>query len=157
MLKILSYILLWALSGLVIVLITISTCFAGETKDWRFLEYGTYTVPEDFPDKFLEFPAYLLTKESIVDKAEIGVVGYQSEPTSTGDALVVLVAYYSLSNTIYILAIKTVSVRSVACIYVDKQLLETGKPSFILMKTSEMPDFAKFKRERELEFGKVVA
>jgi len=135
---------------------TVRTCYTEGTKQFKFLDFGTYTVPEDFPDKFLEFPVRLLTKESIAGRAIMGVVKYQSEPTSTGDTLLVLVAYYSPSAVIYVLAIKTVSVRSVTSTYIDKQLLETGKPSFILTKTDELPDFKRFKEERELEFGKVV-
>lgn len=153
--KAFSYILLGMLLGLVIVLITASICYSSETKDWKFLEYGTYMVPEDFPDKFLEFPARLLAKESIAGKATMGVVGHQSEPTSAGDTLLVLVAYYSPNDVIYVLAIKTVSAKSVTCTYIDRQLLETGKSSFILTKSDEMLDFGKFRKEREVEFGKV--
>lgn len=146
---------LWVGLLMMMVLLLVSSHSADGTKEWKFLGYGTYIVPEDFPDKFLDFPARLLAKEDIAGKAVMGVAGHQSEPTSTGESLLVLVAYYSPNDVIYILAIKTISVKSVECIYIDKQLLETGKPSLILTKTDGMPDFNKFKRERELEFRKV--
>lgn len=148
--------MLWGMLLGIVILTAIGVCFADGTKDWKFLGHGTYTVPEDFPDKFLEFPSRLLAKESIAGKATMGVAGHQSEPTPTGDTLLVLVAYYSPSDVIYVLAVKTISAKSVICTYVDRQLFETGRPSFILTVSDEVPDFEKFKREREVEFGRVV-
>ena len=137
-------------------LCAITICFADGTKAWKFLEYGTYIVPEDFPDKFLNFPSRILAEEDIANgKAVMRVIEHRIGTMS------LLVVCYLTDETGYVLAIRTVSAiredpaKRVICAYVDKQLLETGKPSFILTKTNKIPDFVKFKKGRELELGKV--
>lgn len=143
-------------------LCAITICFADGTKSWKFLEYGIYIVPEDFPDKFLNFPSRYLGKDIIANKAVMGLVEHESEATPDGDILFILVACYSDSDIVHILAIQTVSAigrdpkKWTSCSYVDEQLLKTGKPSFILTKADKKLDLEKFKRERELEFGKVA-
>ena len=157
MLKVLSYVLLYILFGLVIVLITISICVAEGTKDWKFLEYGTYIVPEDFPDKFLEFPSLLLAEDEIAN----GRTVLRFIVHKVNAVLTVYTVCYLGDKTGLVVAVGTISIiekdkmRQVACVYVDEQLLEAGKPSFILTKTDKKLDFEKFKREREFEFGKV--
>lgn len=131
---------------------------ADGTKDWRFLEYGTYIVPEDFPDKFLEFPSLLLAEDEIANGRT--VLRLIVHKVST--VLTVHTVCYLGDKIGFVLVVGTISViekdkmRQVVCVYVDEQLLKTGKPSFILTKTDKKLDIEKFKRERELEFGKAA-
>ena len=140
----------------IVFLCAVSICFADGTKEWKFLKYGTYIVPEDFPDKFLNFPSRLLAEEDIANgKAVMRAVEHRS-----GD-LSLLVICYLTDEVGYILAIETISAigkdptKWASSIYIDKQLFDTGKPSFILTKTNEIPDFERFKKGRELELSKV--
>ena len=137
-------------------LCAITICFADGTKEWKFLGYGTYIVPEDFPDKFLNFPSRLLVEGDIANgKAVMRAIEHR-----TGD-LSLLVVCYLTDEVGYILAIETISAigkdptKWVSSIYIDKQLFDIGKPSFILVKVTGIPDFEKFQREREFELGKV--
>ena len=137
-------------------LCAISICFADGTKTWKFLGYGTYVVPEDFPDKFLDFPSRLLAEDDIANgKAVMRAIEHRIGAVS------LIVVCYLTTETGQVLAIQTVSAiredpaKSVVCTYVDKQLLKTGKPSFILTKTDETIDFEEFKKGREFELGKV--
>jgi len=141
---------------IIVLLCAVSICFADGTKTWKFLEYGTYIVPEDFPDKFLEFPSRLLAEDDIANgKAVMRAIEHRIGTMS------LLIVCYLTTETGYVLAIRTVSAiredpaKRVICAYIDKQLLETGKPSFILTKTNEAPDFEKFKKDRELELSRV--
>jgi hypothetical protein len=142
---------------MLLVLFLVSAHSADGTKDWRFLGYGTYIVPEDFPDKFLEFPSLILAEDEIADgRAVLRLVVHK-----VSTALTVHTVCYLGDKTGLVVVVGTISViekdkmRRAICMYVDEQLLKTGKPSFILTKTDKKLDFEKFKRERELELGKV--
>jgi hypothetical protein len=115
-------------------------------------------VPEDFPEKFLKFPSLLLAEDEIADGRT--VLRLIVHKVST--VLTVHTVCYLGDKTGLVVAVGTISIvekdkmRRVICVYVDEQLLETGKPSFILTKTDKKLDLEKFKKERELEFGKVA-
>jgi hypothetical protein len=148
--------ILWGMLLGIAILVAIGICFADGTKEWKFLEYGTYIVPEDFPDKFLDFSSRLLAEDDIAGgKAVMRAIEHRS------GALSLLVICYLTTETGQVLVIKTASAtgkdptKQIICIYIDKQLFETGKPSFILTKTDETPDFGKFKKEREFELNRV--
>lgn len=135
---------------------SVGTCYTGETKQFKFFDFGIYTVPEDFPDKFLNFRSRILAQADLVDdKVQMVMVEY-TFGGSPGHLLIVrVVGYLTHDQKPVIVCIKTIVAidgvgedKWAVVDYVDMQMFATGKSSQILTKVDKSPDLQKFINER---------
>lgn len=142
---------------LTIILCIVTVGFASEgTKTFKFLDYGTYTVPEDFPENFFNFPGNPLIVDELAEGRGIIVVVEHEFSGSPGTTLFMTVAAYGDKKIgfclLYAMTITAVDgvdpSKWVICEYYDKKLFETGEPSKNLIKVDEKLDFAKFRAQR---------
>lgn len=144
------------LVSLCIFISTVGVASAGETKQFKFFDFGVYTVPEDFPDKFLSFESWILAYDSLVDgKGQLVLVEYRFSG-SPGHFLIVGVVGYLIPNQDpVIVCIKTISTNNnvpknkpTIVEYADVQMFDTGRSSRVLVKVTKPLNLQKFIDER---------
>ena len=145
------------LSVALIVLCSAAICLAGGTKQFKFLQYGTYTVPEEFPDNFVNMPSQVLYQESLAnDRGVIAVVEHALKGAPDTALFVTVTVYGDKDCRLAILHVMTTTAKLnidpekwVTLEYYDKELFETGKPSRVLIPVGNTKlDFKKFRADR---------